>query len=155
MATVDRFRRPAQHEELLNDLQGKNGPFRTLVEALMFAAALGQRKNRREPFNKPGEAIRLALMDGRQYGDVLIDMLAAVEIQDDPKILADDRLDERVRIFEEYANGGLNYIRGELNTAPTRDLDLLVGNLVMEALTSAPAEADEVAEIMSSADLDW
>lgn len=155
MATVDRFRRPAQHEELLNELQGKNGPFRTLVEALMFAAALGQRKNRRETFDKPGEAIRLALMEGRQYGDVLIDMLAAVEIQDDPKILADDRLDERVRIFEEYANGGLSYIRGELNTAPTRDLDLLVGNLIMEALTSAPAEADEVSEIMSSADLDW
>lgn len=52
MATVDRFRRPAQHEDLLNELQGKDGPFRTLVDAIMFAAALGQRKNRREPFDK-------------------------------------------------------------------------------------------------------
>ncbi|MEU0475699.1 DNA phosphorothioation-associated protein 4 [Streptomyces olivaceus] len=155
MATVDRFRRPAQHEELLNELSGKDGPFRTLVEALMFAAALGQRKNRREEFDKSGESIRLALMEGRVYGDVLIDMLAAVEVQQDPKILADDRLDERVRIFEEYANGGLSYIRGELNTAATRDLDVLIGNLVMDALTAPAEEDDEVGAIMSSADLDW
>ncbi|QDN93544.1 DNA phosphorothioation-associated protein 4 [Streptomyces sp. RLB3-6] len=155
MGTTDRFRRPAQHEDLLNELQGKEGPFRNLVEAMMFAAALGQRKNRREEFDKTGEPIRLALMDGRQYGDVLIDMLAAVKVQDDPKILADDRLDERVRIFEEYANGGLSYLRGELNTAPTRDLDVLVGNLVMEALTTPQDQDDEVGAIMSSADLDW
>ncbi|KUM79248.1 DNA phosphorothioation-associated protein 4 [Streptomyces curacoi] len=154
MPTVDRFRRPAQHEDLLNDLTSKDGPFRTLVEALMFAAALGQRKSRREKFDKPGEPIRLALMEGRLYGDVLIDMIAAVEVQEDPKILADDRLDERVRIFEEYANGGLSYIRGELNTAATRDLDVLIGNLVMEALAS-PEEDDEVGAIISSADLDW
>ncbi|MFD6294177.1 DNA phosphorothioation-associated protein 4 [Streptomyces sp. NPDC060235] len=156
MGTTDRFRRPAQHEALLNELQGKDGPFRTLVDAMMFAAALGQRKDRSEEFDKAGEPIRLALMDGRQYGDVLIDVLAAVRIQDDPKILADDRLDERVRIFENFANGGLSYLQGELNTAPTRDLDLLVGNLVMEALTTHQDEHDdEVGAIMSSADLDW
>jgi hypothetical protein len=98
MPTVDRFRRPAQHEDLLNELSGKDGPFRTLVEALMFAAALGQRRNRREEFDKSGESIRLALMEGRVYGDVLIDMLAAVEVQQDPKILADDRLDDLVDV---------------------------------------------------------
>ncbi|MGV9456361.1 DNA phosphorothioation-associated protein 4 [Streptomyces sp. NPDC003635] len=155
MATLDRFRRPAQHEDLLNQLQSKDGPFRTLVDTIMFAAALGQRKQRREPFDKAGEPIRLSLMEGRHYGDVLIDMLAAVEVQDDPKILADDRLDERVRIFEEYANGGLSYIRGELNTAATSNLDVLISNLVMEALTAPADEDDEVAAIMSSADLNW
>ncbi|MBD0676986.1 DNA phosphorothioation-associated protein 4 [Streptomyces sp. CBMA156] len=155
MASVDRFRRPAQHEELLNEIHGKNGPFRNMVECMMFAAALGHRKGRREEFEKAGEPIRLALMDGRQYGDVLIDMLAAVEVQDDPKILADDRLDERVRIFEEYANGGLSYIRGELNTAAVRDLDQIIGALVLESLVSSPEEVDEVGDLMSSADLDW
>ncbi|MEU7222878.1 DNA phosphorothioation-associated protein 4 [Streptomyces chrestomyceticus] len=154
MPIVDRFRRPAQHEDLLDDLTGKGGPFRSLVEALMFAAALGQQKSRRENFDKTGEPIRLALMEGRLYGDVLIDMLAAVDMQNDPKILSDDRLDERVRIFEEYANGGLNYIRGELNTAATCDLDVLIENLVMGALT-VPEEDDEIGAILSSADIAW
>ncbi|MFJ9691496.1 DNA phosphorothioation-associated protein 4 [Kitasatospora sp. NPDC101183] len=155
MPSVDRFRRPAQHDELLNQLHGKNAPFRTLVECLMFAAALGQRKGRKEEFEKAGEPIRLALMEGRQYGDVLIDMLAAVEVQDDPKILADDRLDERVRIFENYANGGLSYIRGMLNANTSGDLDQVIGSLVLESLTSTPKETDEVGDLMSSADLDW
>ncbi|MFD7641825.1 DNA phosphorothioation-associated protein 4 [Kitasatospora sp. NPDC059795] len=154
MPSVDRFRRPLQHEKLLNDLHGKNTPFRTLVECMMFAAALGQRKGRREPFEKAGEPIRLALMEGRQYGDVLIDMLAAVEIQDDPKILADDRLDERVRIFEDYANGGLSYIQGEINTNPG-DLDQIIADLVLGSLVSTSEEVDEVGDLMSSAGLTW
>jgi dnd system-associated protein 4 len=154
MAAEDRFRRPAAHEQLLNELTGKDGPFRALVDALMFAAALGRRKGRRDPFDKPGESIRLALMDGRQYGDVLIDMIAAAEAQDDPKMLADERLAERIRIFEEYANGGLNFLQGELNTSGSRDLVTIVSSLVMDALT-APAEKDnDLVELLQFADLD-
>ncbi|CAM5243561.1 DNA phosphorothioation-associated protein 4 [Streptomyces narbonensis] len=154
MATEDRFRRPAEHEQLLNDLTSKDGPFRAMVDALMFAAALGRRKDRRENFDKQGEPIRLALMEGRQYGDVLIDMIAAAEITDDPKILADERQNERIRIFEEYANGGLNIIRGEINSSGSRDLVLIVGNLVMDAL-AAPREEDDVSALLQAADLQW
>ncbi|WP_449344389.1 hypothetical protein [Streptomyces narbonensis] len=44
----------------MNDLTSKDGPFRAMVDALMFAAALGRRKDRRENFDKQGEPIRLA-----------------------------------------------------------------------------------------------
>lgn len=156
MATEDRFRRPAEHEQLLNELTGKDGPFRAMVDAMMFAAALGRRKQRREPFEKAGEPIRLALMEGRQYGDVLIDMISTTEVKDDPKILADERLAERIRIFEEYANGGLHFIQGEINASGSRDLVTLVSNLVMEGLTSTKVEqADDVSELMQTAELDW
>ncbi|WP_435059400.1 DNA phosphorothioation-associated protein 4 [Streptomyces sp. bgisy060] len=155
MAAEDRFRRPADHEQLINDLQAKDGPFRAMVDALMFAAALGRRKGKREPFKNPGEPIRLALMDGRQYGDVLIDMIAAVEVKDDPKILADDRLAERVRIFEEYANGGLNYIQGEINASGSRDLVTIVSNLVMDALTAPDEQGNDATELMQAAELNW
>lgn len=154
MAAEDRFRRPAAHEQLLNELTGKDGPFRAMVDALMFAAALGRRKDRRDPFEKAGEPIRLALMDGRQYGDVLIDMIAAAEAQDDPKILADERLAERIRIFEEYANGGLNFIQGELNTSGSHDLVTIVSSLVMDALTAPDEKENDLAELMQFADLD-
>ncbi|WP_405539112.1 DNA phosphorothioation-associated protein 4 [Streptomyces antimycoticus] len=154
MAAEDRFRRPAAHEQLLSDLTGKDGPFRALVDALMFAAALGRRKGKPAPFDKAGESIRLALMDGRQYGDVLIDMIAAAEAHDDPKILADERLAERIKIFEEYANAGLNFIQGELNTSGSRDLVTIVSSLVMDALTSPSEKEDDLAQLLQFADLD-
>lgn len=155
MAVEDRFRRPADHEDLLNLLTGKDGPFRAMVDALMFAAALGHRKQRREQFDKAGEPIRLALMEGRQYGDVLIDMIAAAEVRDDPKILADERQSERIKIFEEYANGGLHYIQGELNASGSRDLVTIISNLVMDGLTAAQEPQDDVAEVLQAGDLEW
>jgi dnd system-associated protein 4 len=158
MAAEDRFRRPAEHEKLLNELTAKGGPFRAMVDALMFAAALGRRKGRREPFEKTGESIRLSLMEGRQYGDVLIDMVAAAEVKDDPKILGDDRQAERIKIFEEYANAGLRFIQGEVNDSGSRDLTTIVSNLVMDALTAPPKQESQegsVSELMQMAKLDW
>ncbi|MEV0312279.1 DNA phosphorothioation-associated protein 4 [Nonomuraea fuscirosea] len=155
MAGDERFRRPAEHEELLNALTAKDGPFRAMVDALMFAAALGCRKGRREPFDKPGDGIRLALMEGRQYGDVLIDVIAAAEVRDDPKILGDDRLSERIKIFEEYANGGLLYIQGIINESGSRDLTAIISNLVMDALVAPPKQEDTVSELIQIAQLDW
>ena len=51
---------------------------------------------RRKPFDQADEPIRLALMESRDYGEVLLDMLGAVECPDDPKILSADRQPERV-----------------------------------------------------------
>ncbi|MFE6690056.1 DNA phosphorothioation-associated protein 4 [Streptomyces sp. NPDC057743] len=157
MASVDRFRRPSTHEELLDALtEKKTGLFGTMVEAMMFAAMLGRRKGRRESFEQHDEPIRLALMEGRLYGDVLLDILAAVEEENDPKILADDRLPDRILIFEEYANGGLGYLQAEINRQPAQDLDAIVAALIFEAL-QAPQETgeDDIGQLMTSASLNW
>ncbi|MDT0457006.1 DNA phosphorothioation-associated protein 4 [Streptomyces sp. DSM 41527] len=157
MAAVDRFRRPSTYEKLLVELtEKKTGPFGTLVEAMMFAAVLGRRKGRREPFEQHDEPIRLALMEGRLYGDVLLDMLAAVEEENDPKILADDRLPDRILIFEEYANGGLGYLQAEINRQLNEDLDAIVAALIIEAL-QAPQETgeDDIGHLLTSASLNW
>jgi dnd system-associated protein 4 len=154
MAVEIRFRRPAEHEQLLAALTGKDGPFRANYEALLFAAALGKRKGQRTPFEKSGEQIRYALVENRPYGDVLIDLLAATENPGDAKILADERLGERLRIFEEYANGGLHYLQGEVNARGSRDLVAIVSSLVLEALTPAPAEDDNPVKDMLDA-LEW
>lgn len=155
MAAEDRFKRPAAHEQLINDLQGKDGPFRAMVDVMMFAAALGRRMGKREPFEKAGEPIRLQVMEGRLYGDVLIDMIAAAEVKDDPKILADERQSERLEMFEEYANGGLNHIQGEINSSGSHDLVAIVSSLVMDALTAPDERESDVSELMQAADLDW
>ncbi|WP_269857979.1 DNA phosphorothioation-associated protein 4 [Streptomyces sp. RPT161] len=152
----ERFRRPADHEELLAALAGKSGPFTAMYEAMMFAAALGKQKGRREPFDKSGEPINLSRVENRSFGDVLLDLLAASEKPEDAKILADDRLKERVQIFEEYANCGLNYIQGQLNASGGRDLTGILSSLVMEALTAPQGdEADVATEILTTGDLDW
>jgi dnd system-associated protein 4 len=152
----ERFRRPAEHEDLLGALAGKSGPFTAMYEVMMFAAALGMRKGRREPFDKHEEPINLSRVENRSFGDVLLDLLAAAEVPDDPKILADERLKERIRIFEEYANGGLSYIRGEMNASGGRDLTGILNSLVMEALTESPDEQPDVTtEILTTGDLDW
>ncbi|WP_328509543.1 DNA phosphorothioation-associated protein 4 [Streptomyces mirabilis] len=155
MAFEDRFRRPAAHEELISALAGKEGPFSAMVDVLMFAAVLGRHKNKRESFDRAGEPIRLALVEGRQYGDVLIDMIAVAEEPDDPKILGDERQPDRVEIFEEYANGGLNFIQGEVNASGGHDYVSIISTLVMEALTAPDERQNEVSELMQAAELDW
>ncbi|GGP94904.1 hypothetical protein GCM10010266_17580 [Streptomyces griseomycini] len=155
MAVEIRFRRPAEHEQLLSLLTGKDGPFRANYEALLFAASLGRRKERRVPFEKSGEGIRYALVENREYGDVLIDLIAAAEVPEDAKILADDRLAERLRIFEEYANGGLHCLQAEINTRGSRDLVAIVSSLVLDALTpTADTTEDPAVKDMLDA-LEW
>lgn len=154
MAVETRFRRPAEHEQLLVALTGKDGPFRANYEALLFAAALGKRKGQRVPFEKYGEPIRYALVENRAYGDVLIDLLAATEVPGDAKILADDRLQERLKIFEEYANGGLHYLQGEVNSRGSRDLAAIVSSLVLEVLKPPAPEEDNPVKDMLDA-LEW
>ncbi|MEV8563336.1 DNA phosphorothioation-associated protein 4 [Streptomyces sp. NPDC051917] len=155
MAYEDRFRRPAAHEELISALAGKEGPFNAMVDVLMFAAVLGRNKGKREPFDKAGEPIRLALIEGRQYGDVLIDMIAVAEEANDPKILADERQPDRVAIFEDYANGGLNYIQGEINASGGHDYVSIISTLVMDALTAPDERQNEFSALVQAADLDW
>ncbi|MFF2411375.1 DNA phosphorothioation-associated protein 4 [Streptomyces sp. NPDC058092] len=160
MAVTDRFRRPHSYEQLLAKLTDKKtGPFLTMVEAMMFAAVLGHRKGERKPFEQFDEPIRLSVMEGRLYGDVLLDMLAAIEHEDDPKILGDERQAERVLIFEEYANGGLSHLQTLIGRQSNQDLDVIISNLVLEALRNPSEEEkkkkDDVGEILASADLDW
>ncbi|MFF3947138.1 DNA phosphorothioation-associated protein 4 [Streptomyces sp. NPDC001902] len=154
MAVEIRFRRPAEHEQLLIALTGQDGPFRHNYEALLFAAALGRRKGQRVPFDKPGEPIRYALVENRAYGDILVDVLAVTEHPDDAKILADERLGDRLRIFEEYANGGLRYLQGEINSRGSRDLVAIVSSLVSDALVQPVEEDDSPVKDMLDA-LEW
>jgi dnd system-associated protein 4 len=154
MAFDDRFRPPAEHEKLIAALTGKDGPFHYNYEALLFAAALGKRKGRRVAFEKAGEKIRYGTVENRAYGDVLIDLLAVTELPEDAKILADERLQDRLRIFEEYANGGLHYLQGAINGRNSQDLVTIVSSLVLEALKPPVPEDDSQPMDMLDA-LEW
>jgi dnd system-associated protein 4 len=119
-------------------LVGEEGPFSTLAQILAFAAGLGYAEGRREPFTNSGEQIDFDVFD-RLGVDGLIDMLAATE-HEDVSILGSDHADERLTMFEEFANGGLGVIQSRL-TQSKADLDSLLA-IILECESEVRTEPD-------------
>ena len=95
------------------------GPFKTYVEVMVFAAALGAKHKKRVPLE--GVAKDLSPLRQDYFTSsfaLLINLLAITEIKD-IKILGDDDIadEQRIHIFEEYANGGLEILQNELRGA--------------------------------------
>jgi len=128
---VRRIRRPEDKEELLEALtnRGEGGVFLSYKDALVFAAALGYRYNKSVPFEKSSEAIDWSIFkDLRQ--NAFINMLALNE-EKDLAILGGAEFDTRMKIFEYYANGGLEIIQEKVSNS-TRPLIYLLMDLVDE-----------------------
>lgn len=96
----------------------ENGPFQTYADAIAFAAALGARRKKRLPFNqisKEPSPIDLDIFISRGY-DLEMKLIALADTKK-PKIISsnnDEAEKERIHIFEEYANGGLEILKDEL-----------------------------------------
>lgn len=111
-----RIRIPKQHDELISRLvyskdNDYNGPFKFIADAFAFAAAYGSSLGKREPFSEAlKDPIRQSVFDSSGYG-TLINLLAVSNTKD-PNILSDtdEKEDERITIFEEFANSGLSRI---------------------------------------------
>jgi dnd system-associated protein 4 len=97
-------------------------PFETYADAIAFAAALGAKQKRRSPLkeisNREPAPIALEVFISRGY-DRLIKLLAVTATQDVNILLPTDPTceEQRVRFFEEYANGGLEILREEFRGA--------------------------------------
>ncbi|CAM2952525.1 DNA phosphorothioation-associated protein 4 [Mycobacterium intermedium] len=122
--------------------------FPTYRDILLFAAAVGFHQQRRVPFSSSsGDPIRYEVLTYPGFSDTLINMIAANTISDDPEIMDASRLEERIRIFEEYANGGLEYIQEQVNVRH-QPVDLIVVDLVTDALAEGggarPLSVDEL-----------
>jgi dnd system-associated protein 4 len=86
---------------------------------MVFAAALGAKHKKRVPLE--GVAKDLSPLRQDYFTSsfaLLINLLAITEIKD-IKILGDDDIadEQRIHIFEEYANGGLEILQNELRGA--------------------------------------
>lgn len=127
--------------------------FQTLRDVLLFAAAVGHHEGRREPFTASGEPIRYEIMMDPIWAAPLLQMMATAAYPDDPEILAPSRIQEQVSVFEDYANGGLNYLQGELNVR--RDsADVICASLVVDALADVDtAEGPSLVSLVN--ELTW
>jgi dnd system-associated protein 4 len=119
---INRVRVAKDKAELIQallDIQENTGPFQTYADVVAFAASLGAKFNKKEPLleisTKEPAPINLDVFISRGY-DWLIKLLA-ITTTNDPSILSvynHEAEKERITIFEEYANGGLEILRNEL-----------------------------------------
>jgi dnd system-associated protein 4 len=145
-----RVRRPKDKEKLLTRLVDEK-VFDTYRDALVFAAALGYARNSHLSFEQSSEPIPWSVFSGAGY-EALINLISVMKAQDF-EILSAERFDERLRLFEEFANGGLQILEEILARAERQSLDIVL-ELVMES--EGPREtAGELAIEKFASDLAW
>jgi dnd system-associated protein 4 len=96
-----------------------NSPFQTYADVILFAAVLGAKNKRRTPLGEiskkePGP-ISIEIFIARGYDPVM--KLIAIAATENINVISPDRSDveqQRIQIFEEYANGGLDLLDREL-----------------------------------------
>lgn len=109
---IGRIAPPKALEEQLEKLvaadpQGEHPLFATKQKAMMFAAALAKwRDLERRPVERKGTAIRYDIFQ-RDLDDGYLDALAISANDGDLRVLAQERDEDRISVFEEYAQSGL------------------------------------------------
>ncbi|NET44927.1 DNA phosphorothioation-associated protein 4 [Okeania sp. SIO2B3] len=106
----------------LTESEEKTGPFKTYADVMVFAASLAIKKNHRVPLTEisprePGP-ISIEVFWSRGY-DSIIKLIAIADTKD-KQILSptNEEIEENyIKIFEEYANGGLEILRDEMRGA--------------------------------------
>jgi dnd system-associated protein 4 len=141
-------RRPKDKELLFSRLL-EEGVFETYRDVMVFGAALGFARNRSESFEQSAEPIAWNVFSGAGH-EALVNMIAGVS-KGDLNILSDDRFDERLTIFEDYANGGLNALKEVLSRSTTPALDIVL-DLIAEMEKppqESPGEIKTIAKELS------
>lgn len=92
------------------------GPFQTYVEVMVFAAALGAKYKKRVPLERIAKDLSPLRQDYFASSFALLINLLAITETKNINILGDDEVadEQRINIFEEYANGGLEILQNEL-----------------------------------------
>jgi|SRR6476469_2546228 len=122
MAETGRIRVAKDKADLVKALtsaDGATGPFQTYAEVIVFAAALGAKHKKRVPLGEISKRepspIPQEQFIVRGY-DIVLYLLAITETKD-IKVLSfheENSNEQRNYIFEEYANGGLEWLQTEL-----------------------------------------
>jgi dnd system-associated protein 4 len=98
--------------------EGSTGPFQTYADVVTFAAAFGFSKKKRVPFEQASRRDPDPIPGDQFKNRGLMDLIAIAETQN-PNILSssDEQVQEKARIFEEYANGGFELLEHQMNGA--------------------------------------
>ena len=143
-----RFSPPKDKVDFIKELIGDGSPFNEMRDVVFFAAAIGYREERRVALNGKGEAIRWEVMTNRYATEDFTDMLAVIQDPDDRELLSDARQEDRIAILEEYANGGLEFLRERISQTGATTLQKVFVDLIQEYLKEniAPDEDIDLAD---------
>lgn len=120
-----RVKRSGDKEEVLESL--KDNIFGQLTNALIFAASVGFKNGERIPLSSKGagdpikeDVFRRTNLHWRG----ILNMMALCESNGDMSSLedSDEKEEDRIRIFEEYANGGLKILHDKLSRSSIPEL---------------------------------
>jgi dnd system-associated protein 4 len=154
MATKDRIYIDKELVQLADQLvkrqiQGSDsvqGVFRDTRELAVFAAGLGYRKKRTRTVTEQGREVKLAAVERIEVGGSDLVSALSVAVRGNVAVLTPDRALERAEIFEQYVNGGLDYIAG---IAGEEGSDLAIVAHIVKS-EHAPREArEEVLDLLS------
>ncbi|MCC0178684.1 DNA phosphorothioation-associated protein 4 [Waterburya agarophytonicola K14] len=112
----------AELVQKLLDTKGSTGAFQTYADIVAFAASLGAKYQKRVPLKEISQTepapISLEIFISRGY-DRLIELIAVTDTQDIEILSTKDAIVQttKIKIFEEYANGGLEKLAHELRGA--------------------------------------
>jgi len=133
-------KRSKKYEETLQLLGGKEATmFPFLREAMTFCAVLGYKERRRLPLDN---SVGTEDFAGAQYQlNEAVDIMFALALADakDSNILRPENEKECVRIYEEYANGGLDLVQSWID----RFADVNVEDAVWRGLNSIGIRASK------------
>ena len=113
------IRQPPQHLDFLEHLCGKNpsskneAPFSNYYDALTYAAIVGFKNEKREPLakGKGKDPITYLTMSNNSSFGALLAVFAVLENKEDHTCLSGENAELRIKVFEEYACGGLTLLK--------------------------------------------
>ncbi len=123
-------RRPKEFEQLLYDLcQSDKKIFLSYKDALVFAACLGFEKQTRKAFDKTSESVGMHIFKG-EFDEAVFHVISLCETKD-PLIMSEANMSKRIKIFEEYAAGGLEILKSRVYDGP-EEWDTALSSLIVE-----------------------
>lgn len=97
-------------------------PFQTMKDVFMLAACLGAKHNAYEPIAASKDIFNSDVFD--EKADIPVIAAIAFKRQQSLEILGKDR--EMLDLVQDYANGGIAYVREQIINNPGRPLDNLI-----------------------------
>jgi dnd system-associated protein 4 len=142
---IKRIQRAGDKEAIIELLTSDSvGAFREIWRLLFFAAMVGFKNGKREPLTstQTGEGIRQDSFANNPVWLGTVYLLGLVETGGTDVLRAsEDSEDERIKIFEEYANGGLQILKETFETS-NGNLDTLLTFIQSQTESSAAKTPD-------------
>lgn len=112
---IKRIHRAVDKEEIISALTSSNlGVFREIWKLLLFAAQIGIKNDKRQPLSNidSGKGIDQSTFGNSPAWPGILYLIGLVET-DNPDILSNssEAEEQRIAIFQEYANGGLEILK--------------------------------------------